>query len=127
TGLRRNRELPDLPLMQEVVEDETAKRVIEFVSAGTEFGRALLAPPAIPADRLAALRAAFDTLVKDPAFLKDAERAQAQIDPTSCVEMQRELIAVFKAPKDIVKRPKVAMYSRVIPSYSDGYAWIRWA
>ena len=82
TGLRRNRELPDLPLMQEVVEDPTAKRVIEFVSAGTAFGRALIAPPGIPADRLAALRAAFDTLVKDPAFLKDAERAKAQIDPT---------------------------------------------
>lgn len=82
TGLRRNRELPDLPLMQEVVEDATSKRVIEFVSAGTSFGRALIAPPAIPADRLTALRAAFDSLVKDPAFLKDAERAKAQIDPT---------------------------------------------
>ena len=67
--------------MQEVVDDPTAKRVIEFVSAGTSFGRALMAPPGVPADRLAALRGAFDTLVKDPAFLKDAERAKAQIDP----------------------------------------------
>jgi tripartite-type tricarboxylate transporter receptor subunit TctC len=109
TGLRRNRELPDLPLMQEVVEDATAKRVIEFVSAGTSFGRALLAPPAIPADRLAALRGAFDTLVKDPAFLKDAERAKAQIDPTPGAELQQDLIALFKAPADIVERSKVAM------------------
>jgi tripartite-type tricarboxylate transporter receptor subunit TctC len=109
TGLRRNRELPDLPLMQEVVEDATAKRVIEFISAGTSFGRALLAPPAIPADRLAALRGAFDSLVKDPAFLKDAERAKAQIDPTSGEELQRDLISVFKAPADIVERSKVAM------------------
>ncbi len=109
TGLRRNRELPDLPLMQEVVEDATAKRVIEFISAGTSFGRALLAPPAIPADRLAALRGAFDTLVKDPAFLKDAERAKAQIDPASGAELQRDLVALFKAPKDIVERSKVAM------------------
>jgi tripartite-type tricarboxylate transporter receptor subunit TctC len=109
TGLRRNRELPDLPLMQEVVEDVTAKRVIEFISAGTSFGRALLAPPAIPADRLAALRGAFDSLVKDPAFLKDAERAKAQIDPISGEELQRELISLFKAPKDIVERSQVAM------------------
>jgi tripartite-type tricarboxylate transporter receptor subunit TctC len=109
TGLRRNRELPNLPLMQEVVEDETAKRVIEFVSAGTSFGRALIAPPAIPADRLATLRAAFDSLVKDPAFLADAERAKAQIDPTSGEELQRDLVALFKAPKDIVEKSKVAM------------------
>jgi tripartite-type tricarboxylate transporter receptor subunit TctC len=109
TGLRRNRELPDLPLMQEVIEDQTAKRVIEFVSAGTAFGRALIAPPGIPADRLAALRGAFDSLVKDAAFLKDAERAKAQIDPTPGGELQRDLIALFKAPKDIVERSKVAM------------------
>lgn len=109
TGLRRNRELPDLPLMQEVVEDQTAKRVIEFVSAGTAFGRALLAPPAVPADRLAALRGAFDTLVKDPAFLKDAERAKAQIDPTPGAVLQKDLVALFQAPPDIIERSKVAM------------------
>ena len=79
------------------------------MSAGTSFGRALLAPQAIPADRLAALRGAFDTLVKDPAFLKDAERAKAQIDPAPGAELQKDLVAVFKAPKDIVERSKVAM------------------
>jgi tripartite-type tricarboxylate transporter receptor subunit TctC len=109
TGLRRNRELANLPLMQEVIDDPTAKRVIEFISAGTAFGRALIAPPGIPADRLKTLRAAFDSLVKDPAFLKDAERAKAQIDPTSGAELQQDLVALFKAPKDIVERAKVAM------------------
>lgn len=95
--------------MQEVIDDPTAKQVIEFVSAGTAFGRALIAPPAVPADRIAALRGAFDSLIKDPAFLKDAERAKAQIDPTSGEELQRDLIALFNAPKDIVERAKVAM------------------
>jgi tripartite-type tricarboxylate transporter receptor subunit TctC len=109
TGLRRNRELPDLPLLQEVVEDEISKRVIEFLSAATQFGRALLAPPGVPADRIAVLRGAFDTLVKDPAFLKDAERAKAQIDPTSGADLQADLIALFKAPKDIVDRANRAM------------------
>lgn len=109
TGLRRNRELPDLPLMQEVIDDPTAKRVIEFVSAGTAFGRALIVPPGVPADRIATLRKAFESLVKDPAFLKDAERAKAQIDPTPGEDLQKELIALFKAPKDIVDRARVAM------------------
>ncbi len=109
TGLRRNRELADLPLMQEVVDDATAKRVIEFVSAGTAFGRALLAPPAIPDDRLATLRNAFDALVKDPAFLKDAERAKAQIDPTPGAVLQKDLAVLFEAPKEIVERARVAM------------------
>jgi hypothetical protein len=55
------------------------------------------------------LRAAFDSLVKDPAFLKDAERAKAQIDPTSGADLQRDLVKLFKAPKDIVERAKAAM------------------
>ena len=55
------------------------------------------------------MRGAFDSLVKDPAFLKDAERAKAQIDPTSGEQLQQDLIALFKAPKDIVERAKVAM------------------
>jgi tripartite-type tricarboxylate transporter receptor subunit TctC len=95
--------------MQEVIDDPTAKQVIEFVSAGTAFGRALIAPPGVPADRIAALRGAFDGLVKDPAFLKDAERAKAQIDPTPGADLQRDLVRLFKAPKDIVDRAKVAM------------------
>lgn len=109
TGLRRNRELPDLPLLQEVVDDPTARQVIEFLSSAADFGRALLAPPGVPAERLAALRAAFDSLVKDPAFLKDAERARAQIDPTPGAEMQRDLAALFKAPPNIIERARVAM------------------
>ncbi len=33
SGLRRNREIPNVPLMQEIVEDPTSKKVIEFYSA----------------------------------------------------------------------------------------------
>ncbi len=109
TGLRRNRELPDLPLMQEVIDEPVAKQIIEFASASTAFGRALVAPPGVPADRIAALRGAFDSLVRDPAFLSDAERAKAQIEPTSGEQLQKDLIALFKAPSDIVEKAKIAM------------------
>jgi tripartite-type tricarboxylate transporter receptor subunit TctC len=109
TGLRRNGELPNLPLLQEVVEDATAKRIIEFLSAGTAIGRALSVPPQIPADRLAALRGAFDKVVKDPEFLKDAERIKAQIDPTPGVAVQKDVMAILDAPKDIVEKSKGVM------------------
>jgi tripartite-type tricarboxylate transporter receptor subunit TctC len=91
TGLRRNRELPDLPLMQEVIDDPTSKRVIEFVSTSTAIGRALMLPPRVPADRISALRAAFEAVVKDPAFLKDAERAKALIRRRGPASRARDL------------------------------------
>ena len=53
--------------MQELVSDPRKKKVIEFISAGSAIGRALIAPSGVPADRIAALRTAFDQLVLDPA------------------------------------------------------------
>src|SRR4029077_10577609 len=64
SGLARHKELPDVPLMQEVISDPIGKKVAEFMSAGSAIGRALITPPGVPAERIAALRNAFDQLVK---------------------------------------------------------------
>jgi tripartite-type tricarboxylate transporter receptor subunit TctC len=109
TGLKRNHEIANVPLMQELVDDPVSKQVIEFYSAGSAIGRALIAPPQVPADRLAALRMAFDKLVKDPDFLRDAERIKAEIDPTPGVEVQKFALDILKTPKDIVDRANKAM------------------
>ena len=81
SGLRRHRELPDVPLMQDLLDDPGHKQVAAFLSSGSAIGRALLVHKAVPAERIAALRAAFDQLVKDPQFIADAERAGAELDP----------------------------------------------
>jgi tripartite-type tricarboxylate transporter receptor subunit TctC len=109
TGLKRNKEIANVPLMQELVDDPTSKRVIEFYSAGSAIGRALLAPPQVPADRLAALRAAFDKMVRDPDLLRDADRVKAEIDPTPGIEVQQDVLKILDAPKDIIERANKAM------------------
>ena len=83
--------------------------MIEFASAGAAIGRALIAPPGIPADRLAALRAAFDKMVADPAFLAEAERRNLEIDPTSGVELQGVITKILGAEPAIVERATAAM------------------
>ena len=50
------------------------KDVAEFVISGTPFSRAIALGPGVPADRVAALRKAFDALMKDKEFLADAEK-----------------------------------------------------
>ncbi|HMA72417.1 MAG TPA: tripartite tricarboxylate transporter substrate-binding protein [Xanthobacteraceae bacterium] len=101
-GLKRTPELPNVPLMQEIVTDPTAKTAIEFVSAGAAIGRALLAPQNIPADRLAALRAAFDKVVVDKDFLAEAQKRSIYIEPTPGAEVQKYSDAIIKTPKNIV-------------------------
>jgi tripartite-type tricarboxylate transporter receptor subunit TctC len=108
-GLTRHKELSNVPLMQELVDDSAVKKVIEFASAGSAIGRALIAPPQVPADRLAALREAFDKTVKDPDFLRDSERVLAEVDPTPGAEMQKVIEQILKTPPDIVEKAAKAM------------------
>ena len=102
SGLARSPELPNVPLLQEVVDNPSAKTAIEFISASAAIGRALLAPQNIPADRLAALRAAFDKLVVDKDFLADAVKRSLYIEPTPGAEVQKYSDAIIKTPKNIV-------------------------
>ena len=108
-GLRRNKELANVPLMQEIVDDPQAKKIIEFASAGAAIGRALIAPPGIAPDRLATLRAAFDKMVADPVFLAEAEKRKLEIDPTSGAEVQKIAMEILNAPKDVIDRATEAM------------------
>ena len=103
-GLQRSPELPNVPLMQEVTADADAKKALIFISSGSAIGRALLAPQDVPPERLAALRAAFDQMVKDPAFIADANTRNIYLDPSPGTKVQEESDAIVKTPKEIVDR-----------------------
>jgi tripartite-type tricarboxylate transporter receptor subunit TctC len=101
-GLVRHKELPNVPLMQELLDDPKQKQVVEFLSSGAAVGRALLVHGATPPERIAALREAFDRMVKDPEFVAQAERTGLELDPTPGVEIQKVSAAILATPKDII-------------------------
>jgi len=102
SGLARHKDLPDIPLMQELLDDPKHKQVAEFFSAGSAIGRALLVHGAAARERIAALRDAFDRLVKDPEFLLQAARAGAEIDPAPGVEIQKISDTIVATPRDVI-------------------------
>ena len=104
TGLKRNRELANVPLMQELVDDPFAKKVIEFTSAGAMIGRALLAGPGIPEERIAYLRSVFDKMVADPAMIEMAAKRNLELDPASGTVVQGYSDAIAKTPTDVVTK-----------------------
>jgi tripartite-type tricarboxylate transporter receptor subunit TctC len=108
-GLKRNRELAEVPLMQELVDDPKTKQVLEFASAGASIGRALIAPPGVSAERLAVLRDAFDKIVKDPEFIAAAEKRGAELDPSLGAEVQAFVKPILEAPKEVVDVAKKAI------------------
>jgi tripartite-type tricarboxylate transporter receptor subunit TctC len=102
SGVVRHKELPDIPLMQELIDDPKEKQVVEFLTRGSTIGRAPLVHGAAPPERIAALRSAFDRMVKDPEFIADAERAGAELDPVSGIETQKISAAILATPKEII-------------------------
>jgi tripartite-type tricarboxylate transporter receptor subunit TctC len=107
-GLTREKELPNIPLMQELTNDPIQQKVLKFVSGGSAIGRSIVTPPGVPADRIAALRKAFDATVKDAAFLADAKKRRALVQPKPGAEVQKIVLAILGADKDIIKLAQTA-------------------
>ncbi len=103
-GTKRNRELAQVPLMQELVADPEAIRAITFTSAGAAIGRALVAPPGVPVDRIAYLRDLFDKMVRDPEMIALARSRGLDLDPAPGVELQKVADEVIKAPKELIDK-----------------------
>jgi tripartite-type tricarboxylate transporter receptor subunit TctC len=84
--------------------DRKAVRLI--VGFQQTFGKAYLAPPGVPPDRIATLRKAFAATLRDPAFLADAKKARIEITPKSGESVQKSVAALYSAPKELIARIK---------------------
>jgi tripartite-type tricarboxylate transporter receptor subunit TctC len=79
TARIRNPIFPDVPAIIEFAKDERTRKILQLVLAPLEMDRPILAPPGVPAERVAALRAAFHAAMSDPAFIAQAEKENLEI------------------------------------------------
>jgi len=108
-GLKRIAELPDVPLLSELAGNDLDRKVLTFLSADTAISRSLVTTPNTPADRVAALRQAFDATMKDPQFLAEAGKAQIDISPMTGEESQRIADSIVNTPPEVIARAKVVL------------------
>jgi hypothetical protein len=94
---------PDLINLAKTEED---KQLVSLIVSGTLMGRPLATTPDVPADRLKALREAFAATMKDPDFLKEAEKLNFEVDPVLGEAMQKVVADVLKTPKKVAERAK---------------------
>ena len=103
-GLEKLPDLPNVPAALDLVANPESKQVLELILMRQEAGRPFAAPPETPADRLAALRRAFDATLKDPGFLAEAKKLQLEIEPLTGEEIDKLLARAYGSPKAIVQR-----------------------
>jgi tripartite-type tricarboxylate transporter receptor subunit TctC len=90
------------PTIFEFAKSEEQRQVLAFFSSSMELGRPLMAPPGMPPQRLAQLRAAFDAVVKDAAFRREAAAMGFEVMPQSGDEIAARVAAAMATPKAIV-------------------------
>jgi len=108
TGSKRDARIKDTPTIYELMDKyntgEAGRRLAKAVLASGEFGRPIVGPPGIPADRVKILRDAFDKAINDPALMAEAEKRRLEIDPTTAQELEALAKDVMASPPDIVER-----------------------
>jgi tripartite-type tricarboxylate transporter receptor subunit TctC len=99
---KKHPDLPDVPLVSEMAETETQRQAANLLGARLVMGRPYVAPPGVPADRLAALRKAMQDTANDPEFLADAENQSLAIEYADDQEMLDFYREVYKAPPEVI-------------------------
>ncbi len=118
-GLQRDPDLPNVPLLHEIVDDPQAKKVLRFVSSGAPIGRSLMAKPGVPDDVVKALRAAFQKMIKDPAFLADAAKRKAIINPATGEEVEAVNREIFEVDASLIKAAQAAISTKGAESVKE--------
>jgi tripartite-type tricarboxylate transporter receptor subunit TctC len=104
-GSQPLKELPGIPFATDLAKDPDDKLLMEAAAARQALGRPLVAPPGVPADRVAALRKALVDTFADPAFVADARKNRMEITaPQSGQEVQNLIVRVSGTPAHVVAR-----------------------
>jgi tripartite-type tricarboxylate transporter receptor subunit TctC len=104
TGTTPQPDLPDVPLLVDLVSSPDDKKAIELLSFQQEMGRPFLMPPGTPKDMVMVMRRAFDATMEDPAFLADARQAFLEVDPMTGETMERIVKDAYAMPKALMQR-----------------------
>lgn len=98
----------DAPTIFEFTRTEGQRQVLAFFAGNTRLGRPLMAPPEVPADRVAVLRRAFDATMTDAAFLKEAGIMGFEVSPQTGDAIAALIAAALATPEDVVRKAERA-------------------
>jgi tripartite-type tricarboxylate transporter receptor subunit TctC len=108
-ALRKHPEMPDVPLILDQATTDDQKQAMALALARLEFGRPFFLPPNVPAERVTAIRRAFDATMKDKEFMDEAEKLKIEIDPLTGEQVAALIAEIYKTPAAIVDRVREAM------------------
>jgi tripartite-type tricarboxylate transporter receptor subunit TctC len=110
-ALKKEPEIASVPLATDLAKSPEQLQIIKLLLVSQAMARPFAAPPDIPADRKAALIAAFDGTMKDADFLAEAQKLNFDVRPVTAVAIDAMLAEVYQTPKDVIARAAKAISS----------------
>jgi tripartite-type tricarboxylate transporter receptor subunit TctC len=103
-GLERHPDLKDVPLMMDLAKNAADRAVLRLMSSDVAFARPFATTPGVPAERVAALRRAFDATMKDPDVIAECEKANRDLSPSTGEQVQAVVKEVLGASPAVLAR-----------------------
>lgn len=94
----------DVPTVFAFVKTDEQRKVMTFFASNVLLGRPIMAPPGVPADRVAILRRSFEAVMRDPALLKEAQTMSFEIAVLSGEKIATLVAGIAGTPPEIVAR-----------------------
>jgi tripartite-type tricarboxylate transporter receptor subunit TctC len=99
----------NIPRATELARNDEDRRVMNLIYSQQRFGRPYITTPGVPADRLAALRKAFDETLADPQLIEDAKKLNIRVSLMRGEELQKVVTELYQTPEALVEKAKRAL------------------
>jgi tripartite-type tricarboxylate transporter receptor subunit TctC len=107
-ALNRHPELPDVPTAVDLARNDEERAILRAIMNATEVGTAFFTTPGAPADRVSALRRAFDAAMKDSDLLSEAEKMRVGVSPLPGEELQKLVAEVSNLSPELLEKVRAA-------------------
>jgi hypothetical protein len=104
-GLKKHPDIPpEVPLSLDLTKNAADRQILQLKFSAYDVGYAFMAPPEMPAERVATLRAALAATFNDAAYRTDAIREKLELDPVSGEEVEAIIRNAYGASPEIIGR-----------------------
>jgi tripartite-type tricarboxylate transporter receptor subunit TctC len=106
--LEKHADLPNVPTVVELAKTPEEKQILSLYASGAVVGRSIMSTPKVPAERVKALRTAFQAMVKDKDFLAEVEKTKSDFDPMTGEELEKLIVESGKMTDSVRDKARAA-------------------
>jgi tripartite-type tricarboxylate transporter receptor subunit TctC len=111
-SLKKSPELPGIAHVYDYAKSAEDRELFDIAFGLHVLGRPVLAPPALPAERLRALREAFMKTVQNPEFIADVEKLGLSLTPSSGEEVEPLVARFFSYPASTIEKARAGVHPK---------------